>query len=184
MTAKEGFTLAELLIALAILGVIATFTIPKVLNSATNSKDTAKFKEAMSAISGAHSVARSENSLDATTRPFDLMSYINYVGRENSSSQFVSDDLTSGGNCGSLNCFRLHSGGLLSASTGSFAGTGATNAIYFGYNPDGNDATNGTIIFLFYNGRITTSGNLNGLDTNVSDSLEGLTDPDYVDFGS
>lgn len=33
---QKGFTLAELLISLAILGVIATFTIPKILSSQQN----------------------------------------------------------------------------------------------------------------------------------------------------
>ena len=35
---QPGFTLAELLIALVTLGVIATFTIPKILDSSSDSK--------------------------------------------------------------------------------------------------------------------------------------------------
>jgi prepilin-type N-terminal cleavage/methylation domain-containing protein len=49
---RPAFTLAELLIALAILGVIATFTIPKVLQSQQDSKKTAIFKETIAAIAG------------------------------------------------------------------------------------------------------------------------------------
>jgi prepilin-type N-terminal cleavage/methylation domain-containing protein len=41
----KGFTLAELLIALALLGIIASFTIPKVLESSTNAKYKAMAKE-------------------------------------------------------------------------------------------------------------------------------------------
>ena len=47
---KHGFTLSELLIALGILGVIATFTIPKILNSQANSQKTAVFKEAIATV--------------------------------------------------------------------------------------------------------------------------------------
>ncbi len=40
----KGFTLAELLMALAILGVIATFTIPKILGAQQSSSSNAKAK--------------------------------------------------------------------------------------------------------------------------------------------
>jgi prepilin-type N-terminal cleavage/methylation domain-containing protein len=49
-----GFTLAELLIALAILGEIATFTIPKILSSQQNGTNKAKAKEAFSMVSSAY----------------------------------------------------------------------------------------------------------------------------------
>lgn len=49
----RGFTLAELLISLAILGVIATFTIPKILANQQNSQKKAVFKESISAVSNA-----------------------------------------------------------------------------------------------------------------------------------
>jgi prepilin-type N-terminal cleavage/methylation domain-containing protein len=47
----SGFTLAELLIALAILGVIATFTIPKLLQSQQNQQKQAVLKETISIVS-------------------------------------------------------------------------------------------------------------------------------------
>jgi prepilin-type N-terminal cleavage/methylation domain-containing protein len=45
-----GFTLAELLIALAILGVISTFTIPKLLTASANQKRNAILKECIGVI--------------------------------------------------------------------------------------------------------------------------------------
>ncbi len=46
-TSKKGFTLAELLIALALLGVIAAFTIPKVIQASGNKEAVAKVREAV-----------------------------------------------------------------------------------------------------------------------------------------
>lgn len=46
----KGFTLAELLIALGILGVIATFTIPKILISQNGAKRVAVFKEVIATL--------------------------------------------------------------------------------------------------------------------------------------
>lgn len=48
---KMGFTLAELLIALAILGVIATFTIPKVLSNQADAKKKAVYRETLATLS-------------------------------------------------------------------------------------------------------------------------------------
>ncbi len=56
---KIGFTLAELLIALAILGLIAIFTIPKLLNAQSNARNRAIFKEDFSAISQASAILMS-----------------------------------------------------------------------------------------------------------------------------
>ena len=56
---QRGFTLAELLIALGILGVIATFTIPKVLQTNQNAQWQATGKEAIAMISGACMRAKS-----------------------------------------------------------------------------------------------------------------------------
>ena len=49
-----GFTLAEVLIALAILGVIAAYTIPNVITSSNNEGFNSKAKEAMGMISDAY----------------------------------------------------------------------------------------------------------------------------------
>lgn len=48
---RKGFTLAELLIALAILGEIASFTIPKILSAQQNGQRIATFKETIGSLS-------------------------------------------------------------------------------------------------------------------------------------
>ncbi len=62
-----GFTLAELLIALMILGEIATFTIPKILSSQQNAQRKAIFKESISAISEALNTGFMSGELDPPT---------------------------------------------------------------------------------------------------------------------
>ncbi|HEY9746586.1 MAG TPA: type II secretion system protein [Oculatellaceae cyanobacterium] len=54
---RPAFTLAELLIALGILGVIATFAIPKVLSSQQDSKKKAVLQETISALNAAFTPA-------------------------------------------------------------------------------------------------------------------------------
>ena len=76
---QSGFTLAELLIALAILGVIATFTIPKVLESGSTSQWNAMGKEVASMISGAHQQHKLQGLLSTNTLSGDLTQHMNYV---------------------------------------------------------------------------------------------------------
>jgi prepilin-type N-terminal cleavage/methylation domain-containing protein len=73
---RKGFTLAELLIALALLGIIASFTIPKVLESSTNAKYKAMAKEAAGMISGAYQNLKLANGLSANTTTCDLTQYM------------------------------------------------------------------------------------------------------------
>ena len=54
LNAKKGFTLSELLVSLAVLGLIAAFAIPKVLTSVGNSSFLANAKETMATISTAY----------------------------------------------------------------------------------------------------------------------------------
>src|SRR5689334_18650453 len=111
-----GFTLAELLISLAILGVIATFTIPKIITAQTNSRYNAIANEAASMVSAAYQQYRHNNSsVTAGVGIEDLTPYMNYVATDTST---VIDDKQTGGTytCGggSANyCLRLHSGAML-----------------------------------------------------------------------
>ncbi len=59
-----GFTLAELLIALALLGVIAAFTIPKVLQTSGVQEATAKTVEAIATLEQAFYILRLQNAVD------------------------------------------------------------------------------------------------------------------------
>src|SRR3712207_5952575 len=106
---KRGFTLAELLIALAILGVIATFTIPKVLNSQQDGKYKAMAKETVSAVSEAFSNYQKSNTVTGNESLGVLTPYLNYVSIH--TSTLVIDDEPSGTSraCSATSvCLRLH----------------------------------------------------------------------------
>jgi prepilin-type N-terminal cleavage/methylation domain-containing protein len=78
-----AFTLAELLIALVILGLVATFTIPKLLTVVGNNQNKAVLKEAYSTLS--HLIATGiNNGAIKTTASNDgayILNNINYVKR-------------------------------------------------------------------------------------------------------
>lgn len=70
-TAQKGFTLAELLIALALLGIIAAFTIPKVLQATGNQEATAKIRETISTMEQAYYNLAMQNQLTIGSTLYD-----------------------------------------------------------------------------------------------------------------
>ena len=163
---RRGFTLAELLIALLVLGVIATFTIPKVLQTQQRSQYNATAKEVISMVSGAYQAYLQENTLTASLDPPDLTPYMNYV-RVRPAGQTVDSLPGLGGrwDCNTAHfCLALHNGGTLVVPDWQDLGNpnSATSAIEFMYDPDGEfKGSSGTHTLYFYvyaNGRITTIG--------------------------
>src|SRR5579884_2608591 len=63
----KGFTLAELLISLLIIGEIATFTIPKIISAQQNNQKIAIFKETIGAIAAVVDEGFKTGQLDPTT---------------------------------------------------------------------------------------------------------------------
>jgi prepilin-type N-terminal cleavage/methylation domain-containing protein len=149
-----GFTLAELLIALAILGVIATFTIPKIIGAAGNGQNTAIAKEAASMVSGAFSTYQLSNTLASGTTGGALTQYMNYVTIDSSTATTMVPACSA-----TTPCIKLHNGGILQYGTAnSFGGTATTNALYFNLDPDGAGAATTASFVQYYNGRLTTAG--------------------------
>lgn len=173
-----GFTLAELLIALAILAEIATFTIPKILASSQHQQKNSVTKEVIATISSAYSQYQLNGTVSTTTYPQQLTQYMNYVSIDTTSQM----DTTPGGLsrvCGGSSslCLRLHNGALVyfPNSASYFYGTGSTNFIWFQLDPDGGYTGNADsiIIVLYYNGRVTSYGNL------VAGSVTGSSGSSY-----
>ena len=158
---KRGFTLAELLIALAILGMIATFTIPKILNSQQNGQKKAAAKEVASMLSGAYSAYQLAQPASTGLKTKDLTPYMNYVRLE-TANQLIDGTVTEGSlTCNSTSpCLALHNGGKLYFWDESFGGTSAAHAIAVTFDPDGaysgstTGSGKGVEFVLYYNGRL------------------------------
>ncbi len=159
-----GFTLAEVLISLAILGVIAVFTIPKILISVQTQQYNVQAKEAAAMVSAAYQKYKLSGMADANTKLENLTPYMNYVSMDTVGTidYLYSYPLLSI-NC--THCFVLHSGGKLNFYNYQFTGTTSTNAIRFHYDPDGIVTDSTTVspgrsiaFYLFYDGRLQTEG--------------------------
>jgi prepilin-type N-terminal cleavage/methylation domain-containing protein len=161
---KPGFTLAELLIALAILGVIATFTIPKVLQSQQDGRYKAMAKEAAGIVSEAYQTYRQNNGISATFNPNMLSTYLNYV-KVTTTGFIDSRPPNTSWPCNAVEpCYLLHNGGTLQLySDICFGGTASTNGVWFAFDPDSvyGGTTNGPgkaiHMALYASGRLATA---------------------------
>ncbi|MDX2085002.1 MAG: type II secretion system protein [Candidatus Melainabacteria bacterium] len=168
---QQGFTLAELLIALAILGVIATFTVPKVLQSSTAHGFNAKAKETASAISALLLSKKNTGVINGNSSLALVMDEFQYVRKVTDGATQI-DHVNSLGSLtcdASCPCYFLHNGAALwMCDSQNFAGTGANNAFFYILDPDGRygGSTSGvskSVCFVqYYQGRLTTMGELEG----------------------
>jgi prepilin-type N-terminal cleavage/methylation domain-containing protein len=166
----SGFTLAELLIALAILGVIATFTIPKVLQSQQDTRNKAIAKEAAGTISAAFLAYKGKNP-DFSMQTFwttDLEPYLNYVSLTTDGSRSVDGTVTDATTlpCTTpMRCLRLHNGATMYYWPMTFCDTTDKVAIWFRVDPD--SAANGKYVainfYLYPNGRLYSDNGLESL---------------------
>ena len=79
---KAGFTLSELLVGLTLIGLIATFALPKILTAYSGSLANAKVHKAIQAVLDGYEKWRLENgSAATTTTPADIMSMVKHNGQ-------------------------------------------------------------------------------------------------------
>ncbi len=163
----KGFTLAELLISLAILGVIATFTIPKILTAQQNSQNVAKAKEAAAMFSAAFQAYQQEHTLQTSFTAYELTPYLNYVSIDTSNSQIDAHVSNTSRTCSAATpCIRFHNGGAMWINASqTFGVLDAYHCVDLGFDPDGvlnagfGDGPGKAIQFQLYaNGQITTLG--------------------------
>ena len=178
--AVAGFTLSELLTVLAVLAIIVTFTIPKVLSSQQNSKYNSAAKETMAMLSQAMQLYKNDNTLSSTTRPSNLTTYMNYVKVDNTSDIDDNPNDADSLACAGQGCLKLHSGGILWYPTANgwgnkLGGTSTTNAFYFQLDPDGLNLNpssadgpgKGLEIWVYSTGRVTTVKNITSNSCNI-----------------
>lgn len=160
---RPAFTLAELLIALAILGIIATFAISKVVSAQHNMRRIAVAKEAAASLSQALLLYKMQNGITAATRDEDLIPYLNYAKRDTTSivddnPPWVSLD------CASVTCLLLHNGGTLIMQGINFGGTTDKHAIAVVFDTDnsysGLPQGDALAIFLYTDGKVRTDENI------------------------
>lgn len=164
----NGFTLAELLIALAILGEIATFTIPKIINAQQNGANIAKAKEVAGMIAGAYQQAQWAGIVTSNTKPADLTPYMNFISIDSSGTQVDSRPGQGANICNVTSpCITLHQGGTLWLRSAYFSGTSTSHSIQMVYDPDSvysgstADGPGKAVSFqLYYNGALKTRENV------------------------
>ncbi|MEB3287336.1 MAG: prepilin-type N-terminal cleavage/methylation domain-containing protein [Vampirovibrionales bacterium] len=142
----KAFTLAELLIALAILGVIATFTIPKVLTAQADQQKKAVFKETIAALANITYTGNMQETFDANTFESYLLNHLNLV------KVCQTDSLAQG-------CRTQAMPFGMEGYTGGILHSGATIVIH----PNSVSPTNMMDVFIDWNG--DRSPNLIGTDT-------------------
>jgi prepilin-type N-terminal cleavage/methylation domain-containing protein len=167
---KQGFSLVELLITLAILGVLLTFTVPSLLSSSISDQGT-KYnymaRNTMVMIVNAYEQYHmSYGTISTTMTVANLLPYLNYVSLDTSrtidnkyGSGTLSCNVSGGG------CLILHNGGALRYNGSVLAGLNTTNALEFVFDPDGivtDGTTNGpgkaVDFFLYSTGYLRSRG--------------------------
>lgn len=169
MWSKRGFTLSELLIALAILGILATFTIPKVLQSQSDSSYNSRAKEAIAALSQALEAKRADGTLTTSTRSSDLSPYLNYLYADTVSAVIDHSYGNTTATCNSTSpCVWLASGAALRFEPNQFYNTTASNGIFLLVDPDGKVTGSGAaggpgkslFVWLYWDGKVRTYGTI------------------------
>lgn len=159
---KKGFTLTELLIAVALIGVIAVFTVPKVLNAQGNKENIAKTKQFAAGLVGAYTNYQLDYGTNKDLTLTNLTPYLNYVEISTTAVGDYPDGSNFACDGGTDQCLRFPNGGIARFKTNySFGSTNTTNAVYAYFDPDGKDSNlYGVQLYLYYDGQIKSSANV------------------------
>jgi prepilin-type N-terminal cleavage/methylation domain-containing protein len=173
LNAKKGFTLSELLVSLAVLGLIAAFAVPKVLTSVGDSSFLANTKECLSVISAAYDSVKADNvsSFDPTlitlstaaataATPYSMINKINYAAAGNytmGAAAAVDTFAANAAPTATTAAIRLGTGAIISFnSTDTFATVAlpAVSRMKFVIDPDGVGVGKPFVAILGADGRL------------------------------
>lgn len=188
-TTTQGFTLSELLVSLAVLGLIAAFAVPKVLNAVGNSSTLAIAKETISTITTAYDGVKADStvaSVPSSTQAWRLVNKLNYV--RTATARTGTNTLTQG-DLGATACtiptangttatpchILMHNGAVLAIDliddfndNASAVGPSAGNRgkIMFTVDPDGAGDMEPAVFALGFDGRLM--GGTNAISTTTT----------------
>jgi len=166
-TCSSGFSIAEILICLALVGILAVFSVPhltSMVGADLSSKQTAKAKSAALMIAIAYDRYKAANSstVPASFVFSDMQAYLNYVKVDSSNTIDTSTGASLGCSGAGKQCLMLHNGGTIYYNTTvTFGGTNTTNAIWIGFDPDGTRNGQPSLgMALTYGGFVKSYGNI------------------------
>jgi prepilin-type N-terminal cleavage/methylation domain-containing protein len=166
-----GFTLAELLIALAILGLIATFTIPMVLQGSTEARWNTIAKEDIASICGIFNELRLKGLSHTQLANYESrLNFVKeYIGTIDGSADEGEDGIGNINMCisnSSSRCYLLPNGSVVQLRPQFTAFN--NEAIIFAIDVDGQEnpsGDNSLYVYIYKNGRVETSGTRDAIPT-------------------
>ncbi len=203
---SNGFTLVEILITIALIGVLATMLIPVLFQNVGQEKFMDIAKNSASALGQGYATLLSEtpSTADTTAQTIALkMDHVRRISNGSTSTQLQNVTNTpANGTClqagasscalfrtpcdATTPCLLLNSGGVLQYdSTAKFAPTGQTpglntHAVRFIMDPDADGPQPAISLMLFFGGRITTRRFASSAILTNDRLPESVTDPDYI----
>jgi prepilin-type N-terminal cleavage/methylation domain-containing protein len=191
---KTGFTLTELMIALGLVGILASIALPALLNAPQQGLVSARAKRGQATVASAYTQFVNDRGRSSTLRLNDFVDNINHTGEVTTglmdappSGTAISFDCADA----TIACYRLQDDSVLVYDTTQpFGGTTNWHAISYFIDPDGryegSVTTNTTSIskstqfLLYYDGKTRTAGRaLTGSLINGTAAGLTVTDPTY-----
>lgn len=169
---SDGFSLAELLIAFVVIGLLAALTLPKVLSGIpAPERSKAIVKGAVAEVNKAYAEYRMHHTPGTSTNFNHITPYMNFV-RWITTADYAIDrepnSMIGSISCGGgYRCLLLSSGALLMYNNAcTFASPDTTSAVWFFVDPDGkakqsavsDSPTKSTHFKLYFDGRIKSVG--------------------------
>jgi prepilin-type N-terminal cleavage/methylation domain-containing protein len=174
---QRGFSIAEVLIGLALMAVLATFAISKIFNSNNNNteyRNKVLIQETAHAVEAAYAKYRLNNNPTAATTFADVTPYINYI-KVDTTAKTIDEDppsvatIACNGFVGAA-CLLMPNGVYIlysSSPTAAFADTSNKHALWIQVDPNGradhagqaDGANKGVQLKVYFDGKVRSRAN-------------------------